>query len=82
MKIKNNDILLFKNGRMAQVIEVSASIFDMASSTLLFLDEEGYSYKEIEKIELQLNCGQDPAVLVAFYGSRSLHLRLNVLGKV
>lgn len=81
MKFENDDILLFKNGKMAQIIEKSVRGMEKSSS-LLFIDEEGFSYKEIKNVDILENLGHSPGVLCNFCSTRSIHLRLNQLSKV
>lgn len=80
MSIKTGDVIKLFNGRMLIVKEKS----DLLEAGLHFVEymDGGNGYLELKKEILDINFGQDPVIVFNFHAIRSLHLRLNNLGKV
>jgi len=77
-RMKNGDVLLLSNGRLAQIVETKVDWSDLAM--VQFIDVEGLSCIDAKRL-IEHNLGQAPGVLMSYHSTRAIHLRLNRLAK-
>lgn len=80
-EFKDGDILLFHDGEMAQVVEVGFPTSCMTQILSMF-DDECRFHDTNSMGSMFVNLGQEPKTLALFHATRSIHVRLNKLGKV
>ena len=77
-RMKNGDVLLLSNGRLAQIVETKVDWSDLAM--VQFIDVEEPSCIDAKRL-IEHNLGQAPGVLMSYHSARAIHLRLNRLAK-
>lgn len=77
--IEDKDVILLKDGRLLQVIDCQ---FKASPIMVQFIDRDEPSYLDPNTLDYENNLQHSPSVLLNFHANRSIHMRLNRMGRL